>query len=67
MDEIRKQARQAVTELLEVARLQPGDILETAGGNYRICGIASMNPLESQTYGAGETPILLRQSAETRT
>ena len=52
--------------LAKAASLQPGDILETAGGNYRICGIASMHPLESQTYGAGETPILLRQSAETR-
>lgn len=50
----------------DAAGLQPGDILETEGGNFRVCGIAGMSPLESQTYGAGETPILLRQTRETR-
>lgn len=49
-----------------VAGMQPGDILETEQGNYRVCGIASMGPLENNAYGAGETPILLRQSDATR-
>lgn len=38
MDEIRKQARQAVTELLEVARLQPGDILVVGCSSSEILG-----------------------------
>lgn len=38
MDEIRTQARQAVTELLEVARLQPGDILVVGCSSSEILG-----------------------------
>lgn len=38
MDEIRKQARKAVTELLEVARLQPGDILVVGCSSSEILG-----------------------------
>ena len=38
MDEIRTQARQAVTELLEVARLQPGDILVVGCSSREILG-----------------------------
>ncbi len=56
-----------ITEsLASAAGMQSGDILETEQGNYRVCGIASMGPLENNAYGAGETPVLLRQSDTTR-
>lgn len=38
MDEITEQARQAVTELLEVARLQPGDVLVVGCSSSEILG-----------------------------